>query len=195
MPQNWLDVSWKALALRAVVGVVLGVVAIAWPQATVLAFVVLWGVWALVDGAGALAVVFAKGVPGGTRALAGVLAALSLAAAAIAILRPGVTAVAITWVLGVWLLVRGLLEVVAAVRAPGAGAKALIAVTGVLDIVLGVLFMANPGRAALGVAVVLGVLAVVWGVVLLVAAFALRSQSHDLAAGQAPEFPTSPAQG
>ena len=49
-----------------------------------------------------------------------------------------------------------------------------------LDLVLGWLFVANPGQAAPGVAVVIGILAVAWGIVFVVLALAARSATKDL---------------
>ncbi len=195
MPQNWLEMSWKVLATRAGLGIIFGIAVIAWPKLAIVTFVVLWGVWALIDGIGALFAAFSSGVPGWARALAGVVALVSFAVAVIAIARPGVTAAAITWALGLWLLVRGAYELVGAFRVEGTPAKVLIAISGVLDVALGVLFVANPGRSALALAVLLGVMALVWGVVLLIAALALRSQVRAMAGAAEPEFDVRPSQG
>ena len=46
-----------------------------------------------------------------------------------------------------------------------------------VDGVIGVLFMANPGTAVLGIAFLLGLLAFVWGLALVVLAFFVRRAS------------------
>jgi len=64
MNDESLSLAWKVLVARGVVGLVFGVIALAWPGETVVAFVILWGVWALVDGIGSLVEGFGGG-PGG----------------------------------------------------------------------------------------------------------------------------------
>lgn len=88
----------------------------------------------------------------------------------------GVAAVTITWVLGAWLLFRGLLEVFGAFGASG-NLRWMLVLTGVLDGVIGVLFLANPGSAALSVTFLLGLLALLWGCAGVVMALLLRRES------------------
>ena len=45
-----MTLRWTTLLVRGLVGVAFGVLAMAWPDETVLVLVVLWGCWALVDG-------------------------------------------------------------------------------------------------------------------------------------------------
>nr|WP_227467155.1 DUF308 domain-containing protein [Nocardioides lijunqiniae] len=150
--------------MRGVVGIVFGVVAMAAPLETVLALALLWGLWALVDGAGAIAQAFKarQPAPRWTLVLTGLV---SFTAAFLAIVRPGLTAVGLTWILGIWLVARGALEVALA-AVDDRDSRWGLAASGVIDIVLGVLFMANPGRAAVSIALVLGLTALVWGIVL-----------------------------
>ena len=105
--------SWKLLVTQGIVAVVLGIVALVWPGVTIVVLVVLWGIWALVDGIAMGAAAMRPG-PTGQRVLFGVMAAIGIVAAFYAFFRPGVTAVALTWILGIWLLVRGVFELVGA---------------------------------------------------------------------------------
>lgn len=83
---------------------------------------------------------------------------VSLVVAFLAIFRPGLTAVALTWVLGLWWTARGVLECVLGL-VNHVGSTRWVAL-------LGALFLSNPG-GAVGIAVVLGLSALVWGVALL----------------------------
>ena len=52
VPKDLLTAAWKLLLLRGAIAIVLGIVLIAWPEATIVVLVVLLGVWALIDGIG-----------------------------------------------------------------------------------------------------------------------------------------------
>ena len=49
--QPTLAPTWQMLVLRGALGILLGILAIAWPISTALALITLFGLWALVDGA------------------------------------------------------------------------------------------------------------------------------------------------
>lgn len=173
--------SWKWLVAQGVLGVLFGLAALVFPIAALASFALLWGVWALLDGVTSLTQAFAKGQSVGTRVLLGVLALVSLFAALFAILRPFTTVGALTWFLGIWLVVRGAGELVAVFGKHPAKVRLLIGLSAVLDIALGILFFLNPGRGAMSLTVVLGILALVWGVSTIVAGIVFRSQKGELA--------------
>lgn len=185
MPKDLLTAAWKLLLLRGVVAVVLGIVLIAWPQSTIVVLVVLWGVWALVDGIGLGVQAFAPGAGTGQRVLFGVMALVAVVVAFIAFTRPAGAAAALTWALGIWLIIRGVFELVGALTATTSTPRWLLLLGAVIDIVLGGLFVANPARSTVTIAVVIGIAAVAWGLVFVALALIARSAVKDL-----PEGPT-----
>ncbi len=182
MEPNWLNIGWKVLLLRGVCGIALGIIAIAAPIATAVAFALLWGLWALVDGIGLLFQAFAPHSPKGAKLLLVLLAAIALVAGVVAVTSPGMTAVALTWILGLWLVVRGLFELAGALAATGGTARGLLVASGLVDLLLGALFVLNPGRAVIGIAVLLGVIAIVWGVFFVAIALGIRRVAGEPAA-------------
>ena len=58
MERDWYAVGWKMLLFRGVLGIVFGILAIAWPIETAIAFALLWGIWALADGVGSIVQAF-----------------------------------------------------------------------------------------------------------------------------------------
>jgi uncharacterized membrane protein HdeD (DUF308 family) len=180
MKDESLSLAWKILVARGIVGVVFGVIALAWPGETVVAFVILWGIWALVDGIGSLVEGFDTG-PGSPRWLHLLMGLASLIVAFFAIFSPSMTASALTWLVGIWLVVRGVFELAAAALGSGMTGRGFLVASGVVDLVLGVLFAANPGRAAVGIAWLLGLVAIVWGLVFLVIGLVVRKQLNQLA--------------
>ena len=155
---------------------------IAW-WACPIVLVLLLGCWALADGAATIAQAF--GHHGwGQRVGLLFLGALTLVAAVIAITRPGLTAATLTWILGIWLVVRGLFEILAAFFSRSLQtSRWILVLSGVVDGVIGVVLMANPGAAALSIAFLIGLLALVWGLVFLGLAFAVRRREKGSASG------------
>lgn len=178
---EWLELPWRLLVARGVVGIVFGVMTMAWPSLTITVLVVLWGVWALLDAAGAFAA--AVRAPGTATKLAiGLVGLVALAAGVVAVLRPFGTASVLTWFLGVWLIVRGVIELVAAARGRVPGSRVLAVVTGALSLLAGILLAANPGRGAVALAFWLGLVALLWGLVFLAAGLVARRLVRTLEA-------------
>jgi uncharacterized membrane protein HdeD (DUF308 family) len=180
VPKDLLTAAWKLLLLRGVIGIVLGIVLVAWPQATIVVLMVLVGIWALIDGIGLAAQVFDKGAGTGQRVLFGVMALVALVVAMVAIFNPDKAASVITWLVGIWLLVRGLFELVGAFSSTVSTPRWLLVLGALLDLVLGWLFVTHPGQSAKGIAVLIGILAIAWGVVFVVLALAARSATKNL---------------
>lgn len=182
MQNNWLAASWQVLVVRGVLAVLFGVVAMVWPVETAIAVVLLWGVWALLDGISSIAQAFRPG-PAVVRVAVGLMGVLALLAAVFALFRPVSAGTILVWFLGLWLIARGVFEVVIAFTRTPPAPRGLLVLSAVLDIVLGVLFMTHPDKSAVGIAWLLGLLAIVWGLVFIVV---------GLLARKATEYPTAP---
>jgi uncharacterized membrane protein HdeD (DUF308 family) len=87
--------------------------------------------------------------------------------------HPGISASVVTWLAGLFFVVRGLVE---GLSAFGTSPRGFLLASAAIDIVLGVLFMANPGGSAKGITVVLGIVALLWGIALVVIGLAWRKQ-------------------
>ncbi|AHI00112.1 HdeD family acid-resistance protein [Kutzneria albida] len=172
--------NWWLVALRGVFAVVFAVLTLAWPDVTVVALVLLWGVYALVDGLSSLALGMA--VRGQRWANVG-LGVLGVLAGLLAILLPGVTAVLLLVIIAVWAIVAGLLQLVAAVLLRGVTAHAwFLIVTGALTLVLGIVLLAHPEVGAVALVTTIAVFALIWGVSLILLALRLRGLGKRLAA-------------
>ncbi len=167
--------SWKLLVVRGVIGIVFGIVAMVWPISTVVGLVVLFGAWALIDGAGAIAAAL-RGGGAGMRLAHALLALVSLAVAFFALARPIDTAATLTWLLGIWLVFRGGVEIAATLLGRREGSLLLGLLAAGLSVLAGILFAANPGQAAVALTWVIGLTALLWGVVFLAAGLAMRRQ-------------------
>jgi len=186
MDRELFTSSWKMMVVRGVVGIVIGILAIVWPIETAIALMVLWGFWALLEGISLLVQAFQSSTQG-SRLGRGVLGVIALVVAFFAIFSPDVTARTLTWIFGLWLIIRGVAEVFTAFSSYRLTPRWLLLLGAALSILLGVFFVANPGRAAVGIAVRLGLIALCWGVVFVVAGF-LNRREHRW-----PAAPANPA--
>lgn len=186
--KDLLDLGWKMLLLRGVIAIVFGLVAVAFPVTTALSLAVVWGIWAIADGIGLVIRLF-EPAPGGLKVLYGLMAVISVVAGLVAVFRPGLSAAALVWVLGIWLIVRGVFELVGAFGSNLPSPRWLLIIGALLDFVLGILFVSRPASGAVSIAWVLGVFALAWGVVFLVLAWQTRKAAQNVPAG--PAFPAA----
>ena len=173
---DWIAEGWQIIVVRGVLAVLFGIVASIWPISTAVTLIVLWGVWAAVDGLSSLVQAFRPATPMPARVGNALMGVLGLAVAFFAFVRPGLTAVTLTWILGIWLIARGVVDLVLAFGRTPPAPRGLLAFSGVVDLLLGVLFVANPGRAAVGIALLIGLVAIVWGLVFIAVGLVARSQ-------------------
>lgn len=186
MDRELFTSSWKMLVVRGVIGIVFGILAIVWPIETAIALMVLWGFWALFEGVSLLVQAFQSHTQGSRlgRALLGLIAVV---VAFFAITSPGVTAKTLTWIVGIWLIIRGVFEIFAAFSSYRLTPRWLLLLGAALSLLLGIFFVANPGGGAVGIAVWLGLIALCWGVVFVVTGLMLRREpSHPAPANPAP---------
>lgn len=163
--------SWWTFAVRGVIALLFGIGALSYPALTVFILVIFFGIFVLVDGVTALVMGF-----GGKKRPAYILLGLvSVAAGVFAILRPGATALALLWLIGIWALVRGIGEIVAAIqiRKEVEGEWA-IALSGVISVLFGIFVLARPGAGALAMVWLIAIYAFASGLLKLMLGFKLR---------------------
>jgi uncharacterized membrane protein HdeD (DUF308 family) len=166
--------NWWAVALRGLAAIIFGVLALLAPGITMLSLVLVFAVTMLVDGVLNL-IIGLRSVRRHERWGVFVLQGLaSLAAAAVALMAPGVTVLAFVYLMAAWALVSGALALVAAVRLRHDHGRWWLALSGVLSMVGGIALAVMPLIGALVLTWWLGAYAVVFGVTLLVLAFRLR---------------------
>ena len=169
---------WWVLLLRGLLAILFGVLTYARPGFTILLLVTFWGAYALVDGIFELIA--------GVRAKWGSLILLGLigiAAGIIALLRPGLTAVALIWVLAFWAIIAGIMQISAAIRLRReVQGEWLWILSGVLTVALGVLFLTRPDEGILSVTWLIATLAIVWGILLVMLSFRLKTHAGRLMA-------------
>ncbi len=183
--------NWWLILIRGLAAIAFGIVCLVWPAISLLALVLLFGVYALVDGVGAIV----WGAQSGWGAMVAV-GVVSVLAGLIAFFWPGITALALLYVIAAWAIVRGVSEITAAVRLRRQiDNEWLLVIGGVISIVFGVLIALYPGAGALSLVWAIGLFAVVFGIAAVALSLRLWSLQRDLRRRHEEEVPVGAASG
>jgi uncharacterized membrane protein HdeD (DUF308 family) len=180
---KFLTATARGRMVKGVLAIAFGVVLLAWPAPTVLAVVLTFGTFAVVSGISA--VVDGIGAPQGERAWPIFQGAVDIAAGLVVWAWPGITALALLYVIAGWALVKGVTEVVAAFRLDelDGESRTVIGIVGLLTVAFGVIMFARPGAGALALLSLIAALAICTGVAFLVAGYRLghaRKEAREL---------------
>jgi uncharacterized membrane protein HdeD (DUF308 family) len=169
------------LAARAVLGLVFGTLAIGWPRIELGQFVVLFGVYILLDGFASLA----AGLAGDSVAERwGFFAegAVSCVLGVIAIVQPFVP-VALLYLAATWGVITGVIEIMVAahLHAPGRS-EWMLSLAGISSVFLGMLLMTVPAAGSTGVIPVIAAYALTFSLLMFLAS---RRMAGERAAAHA----------
>ena len=166
---------WWALVIRGLAAIAFGVLTFVNPSISLLALVIFWGAYAIVDGVFGivLSIRGARIVPGWGWLLAEGIA--SIAAGAVTFLWPGITALVLLYVIATWAVLTGIAEIATAVRLRRqVRGEWMLAASGVLSIAFGVVLAIRPLAGALAVMWLIGLYAILFGGLLVGLGFRLR---------------------
>lgn len=168
--------NWWSLVIRGLVAIIVGIVTFVWPGITLGALVLLFGAYSLLDGIFSLVGAY-RASRAHERWGALVFEGLfGIAASAVTVLWPAITALALVYIIAAWALVTGSLEIAAAVKLRKViSGEWLLGLGGVASIVFGILAVILPLAGALAIALGVGIYALVFGVILIGLGFRLRS--------------------
>ena len=171
--------NWWAVALRGVVGILFGLVALTLPGVTMLSLVLFFSAYMLVDGVfSIIAAVRAanRSERWGSLLLQGLV---DIAIGVIALVWPGITVLAFVLLVAAWAIISGGLMLAAAWRLNADHGRWWLVLGGVASLVYGVLLIVAPMIGAVVLTWWLGAYALVFGAALLVLAFRLSAHKDD----------------
>jgi uncharacterized membrane protein HdeD (DUF308 family) len=171
--------NWWAVAIRGVLAVLFGIIALFLPGPTMLSLVLVFAAYCLIDGVfGIISAVRAAraGERWGSLVFEGIV---DLAAAAVALLWPGITVLVFVLLVAAWAIVTGVLELVAAFRLHSGDGRGWLMLGGVVSLIYGGVLMIAPMIGAVVLTWWIGAYALVFGVSLLVLAVRLRNRQES----------------
>ncbi len=176
--RNW---RWWTVALRGLAAIVFGILAIASPASAFVTLVIVFGVYAIIDGVLALALGARPGlVPRSAMIARGLV---SIIAGLIALFMPGVTSLVLVMVIAAWAVVAGIFEIVMAIRMRHQlEHEWLLGIEGALSVVFGVLLFISPVAGAIAIGLWVGAYALILGGMEIASGLRLREHEHDAAA-------------
>jgi len=173
--------NWWAVALRGVIAIIFGLFAWIWPGATVLALVLIFGIYAIIDGV--VAIGAAIRAPAGAvnrwalvfEGIVGIIAGI------IAFVWPGISALALLYVIAAWAIITGIFEIIAAVQLrQRISNEWLLGLSGLASLIFGIIIAIFPASGILAVTWIIGIYAIIFGIFLLGLAWRLRSMHEHM---------------
>jgi uncharacterized membrane protein HdeD (DUF308 family) len=167
---------WWTLALRGVLWIIFGILAMVMPRLSLLTLTFMFGAFVLVDGIAC--VVSAVGGRGESKSwvllllvgLAGILTGV------LTFVSPGITALVLLYYIAAWCVVTGIVQIAAAIRLRKEIDNELwLGLAGFASLAFGILIVANPGAGILAVLWILAVYAIAFGVILIMLGLRARS--------------------
>lgn len=132
----------------AVAGIVLGIIALVWPKATLVVIAVLFGIALILAGAFRLYEAFAANMmPTGWRALVGILGLLILIFGIVALFNPEESLVFLAIFIGIAWIFQGAGDLARAFSGSAHTPRWLLILSGVIAIIAGIVMMVIPGLA------------------------------------------------
>jgi uncharacterized membrane protein HdeD (DUF308 family) len=171
--------NWWAVALRGLAAILFGVLTLLVPGLTLLVLVLLFGIYSLADGLFTLLLAWRRARISSqsrwwTLLLEGLL---SVGVGIVALVWPGISSLALLYLIAIWSVGTGVLEIFSALRLrrqiTGEG---FLILQGVLSVLFGLALVVFPASGALVIAWLIGFYALLIGALLLALAFRLRKE-------------------
>ncbi|WP_433559833.1 HdeD family acid-resistance protein [Pseudonocardia xinjiangensis] len=175
-PASAIRGVWWLVLIRGILAILFGLFALFAPGTALLALVFVFGAYAIIDGITAIIAGIRhrkEESHWGWHVFQGVV---SLIAGIIAFTWPGVTVLAILFVIAFWSIVNGVGQLVESftMRKMGAATWGWMLAGGVVSVLFGIVLLAWPGAGLVTLLWVVGIFSIVFGVILVVWALRLR---------------------
>ena len=172
MMQDLAD-HWGLAVVMGAASIVLGILAIGYPGATILTVAIFFAAWLFVSGIFEVVTSFTRDGDTGSRVLHAIIGVLSIIVGWALLRTPFQSVEVFIFVLGIFWLVQGVMTFVAAFsQKQGRNWRIL---SGLLGIIAGVIILTYPISSAVTLALIGGIWLVILGITQVIAGFQLRS--------------------
>jgi uncharacterized membrane protein HdeD (DUF308 family) len=172
MMQDVAD-HWGLAVVMGVVSIVIGVLAIGYPGATIVTIAIFFAAWLFVSGFYEVITSFTRDGDTGSRVLHAIIGVLSIIVGFALLRSPFQSVEVFIFVLGIFWLVQGVMTFVAAF-AQKQGRNWRI-ISGLLGIIAGIIILTYPISSAVTLALIGGIWLIILGITQIIAGFQLRS--------------------
>lgn len=158
--------------LRGVLAILFGILAFIWPASAALTLVILFAAYALIDGVLTIASAIRHRETNDRWWLTLIEGIIDIAAGVAAFLFPGLAGLTLVFLIAIWAILTGLLEIAAAIRLRREiDNEWSLGLAGLVSVLLGVVIIINPGAGILGIVWAIALYAILFGILMLVLAF------------------------
>lgn len=172
--------KWWSYLLRGLLALVFGIAVLVWPSATVLVLIVFFGCYVLVEGCFALGYAIARAMRKEKFFGLLMLGVLGIAVGIITLARPGVTTVALAYVIAFWLVIKGFAMIIGAVEMTGSkGLRWAIGLIGGISVILGVVVFAVPFRSVVAVVLLIGIFSIFAAIMQFIVSYMARKLEKE----------------
>ncbi len=172
MMQDAAD-HWGLIVLLGVLSVILGLLAIAYPGATIVTISIFFAAWLFVSGAFEVVTSFTRDGDTGSRVLHAIIGVLSVIVGFALLRSPFQSVEVFIFVLGIFWLIQGVMSFVAAFAVKQGRNWRIL--SGLLGIIAGIIILTYPISSAVTLALIAGIWLVILGVMQIAAGIQLRN--------------------
>jgi len=173
---------WWVILIRGLAAIAFGIVAFVSPGITLVSLILVFGVFALVDGVFSLLAAFQGRGADGDWWLGVLRGVLGIGIAVLAFRNPAITALVFVFYIAAWALAGGILEIATAIRLRDViEGEWLLGLAGAASIAFAGLLLWAPGAGALALLWWIGAWAIVTGALLVFESFLLRGLRREAA--------------
>ena len=178
MKEFMLNRPWWELVLRGLFIMIFGIIAIAWPDISLWALILVFGVFIFVEGLFQMVAAFSVKKEDPNWSLMFISGLFSFIIGLLAISWPGVTAVVLLWLIGAWAIVVGITQIMYSGQAKqdDSTRRGLLVVGGLIAIMFGFMAFLWPGATAITLILIIGFFAIFYGIQLMVVGFMSRDK-------------------
>ena len=169
---------WGLIVVLGVLSVILGLLAIAYPGATIVTVSIFFAAWLFVSGIFYLISSFTRDGDTGSRVLSAILGVLSIIVGWALLRTPFQSVEVFIFVIGIFFLIQGVMTFIGAF-ARKAGRNWGIA-SGILGIIAGLIVLTYPISSAVTLALIAGIWLVILGIMQVIAGIQLRNAASRI---------------